>query len=126
MYPPIFSVCNADSAVLAALGPKPLRLYPFGEAPQGVATPYAVWQTISGAPENYLGQRPDMDQFTLQVDVYALDVDSARAAAEALRYAIEAVAHVVSYGGESRDPETKNYRYSFTVDWWVSREIPPT
>lgn len=126
MYPPIFAVCAAEPAVQAALGTAPLRLYPFGEAPQGVALPYAVWQTVNGSPENYLGGRPDMDQFTLQVDVYGSGIDSVRNAASALRYAIEPVAHIVSYGGEGRDPDTKNYRYSFTVDWWVNREIPST
>lgn len=126
MYPPIFAVSAADAAVLAALGPSPVRLYPFGEAPQGVALPYAVWQTINGSPENCLGGRPDMDQFTLQVDVYGRNIDSVRNAARALRDAIELVAHIVSYGGEGRDPDTKNYRYSFTVDWWVSREILST
>lgn len=126
MYPPIFAVCAADAAVLALLGSAPVRLYPFGEAPQGVALPYAVWQTVNGSPENYLGGRPDMDQFTLQVDVYGSGIDSVRNAASALRYAIEPVAHIVSYGGEGRDPDTKNYRYSFTVDWWVNREIPST
>lgn len=126
MYPPIFSVCAADPAVVALLGPAPIRLSQFGEAKQGVAKPYAVWQIISGAPENYLNQRPDMDLFTVQVDVYGQDPDSTRDTAAALRYAIEGVAHVVSYGGEGRDPDTKNYRYSFTVDWWVKREIPST
>lgn len=123
MYPPIFATCAADSAVVAALGPAPVRLYPFGEAPQGVALPYAVWQTVNGSPENYLGQRPDVDLFTLQIDVYGSAIDTVRNAARALRDAIEPHAHIVSYGGENRDPNTKNYRYSFTVDWWVSREI---
>lgn len=126
MFPPIFSVCAASSAVRALLGEKPLRLYEFGEADQKTPLPYAVWQTITGGPENYLGQRPDMDLFTIQVDVYGTDKTVVRNAAKALRDAIEPVAHITSYGGEGRDPDTKNYRYLFTVDWWVKRDNPPT
>lgn len=121
MYPPIFEVCKADAAVVALLGSSPLRFYPFGEAPQKVAKPYAVWQQVGGAPENYLAGRPDIDAYTLQVDVYADSAASARAVAEAIRNAIELRAHIVAWRGESRDPETKHYRSSFDVDWFVQR-----
>ncbi|MOA50762.1 hypothetical protein D3C78_1738290 [compost metagenome] len=104
-----------------ALGSNPVRLYPFGEAPQDVQKPYAVWQTIGGAPESYLGDRPDIDQFSLQIDIYAASATAARSAAMSLRDAIEPNAYVTRWGGESRDPETKNYRVSFDVDWWTPR-----
>jgi len=120
MFPPIYEVCAADSGVQAALG-TPVRLYPFGEAPQGVALPYAVWQTLGGSPENFLKQRPDIDQFTLQVDVYATSATAARDVARALRNTIEPVAYITRWNGEDRDQETKNYRVSFDVDWWVQR-----
>lgn len=121
MFPPIFQVCAASDAIKAVLGVSPTRLYPFGEAPQGVALPYAVWQTVAGTPENYLGTRPDADSYTLQVDVYGSSADSVRNAAQALRDAIEPHAHIVGWRGESRDPQTKNYRFSFDVDWIVRR-----
>lgn len=121
MYPPIFTVCAADPAVTALLGTAPARLYPFGEAPQGVIYPYAVWQAVGGAPENYLGNRPDIDSFALQVDVYAETGASARAVAVALRDAIEPHAHITRWGGESRDTDTGRYRISFDLDWFVSR-----
>jgi len=121
MVPPIFEVAAADPAVTALLGSAPVRLYPFGEAPQGVMLPYAVWQLVSGAPENYLAGRPDLDGFTLQVDVYAGTGASARAVGAALRDAVELTAHVTRWGGESRDTETGRYRLSFDVDWLVSR-----
>ena len=121
MYPPIFSTCAADAAVQTYLGASPTRLYPFGKAPQGSTKAYAVWQVVSGAPENALNEVPDIDGWTLQVDVYASTADAVRDAAEALRDAIEPVAHVVSWRGESRDPDTKNYRFSFDVDWMEHR-----
>jgi len=121
MNPPIFQVCAADTNVTALLGTAPTRLFPFGEAPQGVTLPYAVWQTITGLPDNYLGQAPDIDQFTIQVDVYADRGSSAREVAQALRNAIEPHAHIVGWNGESTDPDTGHKRYGFDVDWFVHR-----
>jgi len=65
MFPPVFSTAVAASAVTALLGTNPTRLYLFGEAPQGVAKPYAVWQTVAGSPENYLGTLPDIDHWVV-------------------------------------------------------------
>ena len=122
MTPPIVQACLQSSAVTALLGTgTAMRFYSFGEAEQGVAKPYAVWQVVSGSPENYLAGRPDADSITLQVDVYAATGEAARMVRDAIRDAVELDAYVTSWGGEGRDPETKNYRASFDVDWWVSR-----
>lgn len=121
MYPPIFEVCSADSSVTALLGTNPTRLWPFGEADYTPALPYAVWQIVTGAPQNYLGAVPDIDTFGIQVDVYAETASAARAAALALRSAIEPTAHVTAYLGEFRDTITRTYRYAFSVDWFVKR-----
>lgn len=118
---PIFAVTSSDAGVRALLGVTPHRLYPFGEAPEGVAKPYAVWQLISGSPENYLAGRPDIDGFTLQVDVYASTATSARAVTDAIVHAIELKANIVSWGGEKKDTATNLYRSSFDVDWLVPR-----
>lgn len=121
MNPPIFETCSVVPAVTDLIGTSPVRLFPFGEADQGTALPYVAWQTVNGSPENYIDKTPDMDSYIIQIDVYAGDGDSARAVAKALRDAIEPHAHVVSWRGESRDPTTRNYRYSFDVQWWVPR-----
>lgn len=121
MFAPVFATAVASGAVTALLGTAPTRLYLFGEAPQDVAKPYAVWQSVSGAPANYLGTLPDVDRFTVQIDVYATTASSARSVAQALRDAFEPVAYVVSWRGESRDATTKNYRYSFDVEFHVER-----
>jgi hypothetical protein len=123
MYPPVFSTCAADPAVLAVLADESgrIRLYPFGEAPQHDPHVYAVWQIVYGVPENYLSCPPDMDLHGVQVDVYARTADEARAAAQALRDAIETTAYVVSWNGETRDPTTRAYRISFTSDWHSPR-----
>jgi len=121
MIPPIFQVCEQSAAVWALIGGDHLRLYPFGEQDDDVIYPYAVWQGIAGSPENYLGNRPDVDTFTLQVDVYADTVKTATDLTNALRDAIEPHAYITRWGAMTRDNDTKRYRSSFDVDWMVPR-----
>lgn len=121
MYPPVYKVCAASEAVKALIGSNPVRLYPFGMAPQGVQLPYVVWQSITGFPQNYINQTPDIDKFSIQVDVYAKTETSARDVAKALRDVIEPVAHITSWRGESTDPDTLHKRFSFDIDWFVKR-----
>ena len=120
-YPPIFQVATGDPAVTALLGANPTRLYLFGLAPDNPAGTYCVWQVINGNPDNYLAGRPDVESHELQVDVYAATASEARAAGQALEYAIELAASISGYNGENKDPETGRYRYSFSVDWIVRR-----
>ena len=123
MYPPVFPAVAASAECVALLktGNGALRFYQFGQAPQNVQKPYAVWQRSSGAPENYLGQRPDIDQFSLQIDVYAGSGDQARTVAAALRDALEVIGHITSWLGESIDSETKAARFTFLLDVWTRR-----
>lgn len=121
MMPPIFPVVAASAAAQAALGAAPVRFFPFGAAPQDVALPYAVWQTVGGAPENYLGNLPDADVCTVQVDVYAAEPDSAASATLALRDAIEPHAHITLWLGTTRDAATGRWRATFRLDWIVQR-----
>lgn len=123
MYPPIYQLCNADAGVKALIpdGASHIRLYSFGNAPQGVVKPYAVHQLINGTPENYLGCRPDSDYATIQVDVYSDQASEVRTVAEALRDALEGDAYITSWRGESRDPDTLNYRFSFDVSFITNR-----
>lgn len=121
MYPPIYTVCKADAGVTAQLGSPEPRLYAFGEAPQDDALPYAVWRIPTGAPENYINQVPDIDNWTVQVDVYAARGSQAIDAAEALRDAIEPHAHIVRWGAQDTDPDTGNRHISFDVSWFVPR-----
>lgn len=127
MTPPIFDVVNVPAVqALLKTGTGPLRFYAWGNAPQTVTYPYAVWRYVTGLPENYLGNLPDIDSQTLQIDVYAADVTGQRSAkarevAEALRDAIEPHAYVTSWRGESRDDETRSFIFSFDVDFWTPR-----
>lgn len=121
MFPPLFSTLYASAPVKALLGSSPLRVYPAGEATQDTTVPYAVFQTIVGVPEQFLSTRCDMDGFTVQVDVYAATLSSARACASAIRTALESVAYITSVREPSKDTTTRNYRYSMDVDFFTER-----
>src|SRR5699024_1535231 len=78
MFAPIFDTLESNAAAAAALG-SPLRAFSFGEVVgQPTSVPYLVWQNISGTPYNYLGQLPDKDDVSLQVDVYDATAAGAR------------------------------------------------
>lgn len=122
-YPPIFQLAAASPAVTALLGTNQTRLFLFGRATQGTTKPYAVWQTIYGNPENYINQRPDIDNWGTQVDVYASTAAQSRQVAKALMDAWEGAAHVVQYNGDFQVENTEPavYRFSFTVEWYTNR-----
>lgn len=122
MIPPVYAALKDDAVVRAVFGDD-IRVYSFGSAPDDVQKPYALWQLVAGSPENYLDGVPDVDSFIVQIDVYCSSSSSApaREGAKAIRDALELVAYVVSWRGESRDAETKDYRYSFDVDFLTPR-----
>jgi hypothetical protein len=131
VFPPLLAILSASAPVVAAFGSAPLRVYTFGAAPASddayYAVPYAVFQTVFGSPENYLGETPDMDRWGVQIDVYARDTTpgtgarNARNGAKAIRDALEPVAYVTSWDGETRDTETQLFRYTFTVSFLTPR-----
>lgn len=116
-----------DASVQAVLGSEPMRFWPFGE---GDETPlhnpdqrvvYATWQTAVGLPQNTLSGRPSMDQYRIQIDVWAPKASDADSAADVLRDALEPHGYQVSTNPEGRDPETRLYRVSFDFEFWQSR-----
>lgn len=119
MFPPVWPILTASgvwvSELQAVFGAPDPRIYPFGSAPQDIPSPYALWQTINGNPENYLGDAPDLDGWLVQFDVYADNVADVYSCAKALRNALEPKAYIENWRGESTDPDTKEYRYSFDV-----------
>jgi hypothetical protein len=121
MYPIFFPTLTATSAVTTALGSNPTRVYPHGEAPQGVTLPYATHQLVTGSPENYLGNTADMDGFRVQFNCYGSTATAARNAAKVIREALESGAYLVSFNGTGRDPDTNNYTYSFDLEFMVAR-----
>jgi hypothetical protein len=119
---PLFDICENDSSLVALLSDEEgnLKIFP-DRVPQDTISPYVLYNLISGEPENYLNQRPDIDFRSVQIDVYAKTADLRDEIVEALTYAIEPHAHITSWDGEGHEDETKNYRCTFTVDWFVTR-----
>lgn len=116
MYPPLFETVSVNAAVQASLGSSPCRVYPI-EAEEKTVKPYAVYN-FSGDPELYVNQNPDITLFAISIDVIGDNPTQVMSAAEDLRNAIEGVAHVISISLAGRDPDTKDYVYTMTVDWW--------
>lgn len=124
IFPPVFEVCASYAPLTNLIGANPVRLHLFGEAerlPAPPQRPYVVWQQVGGLPENYMGDRPDTDSWSIQFDVYAETVSGARLVAAAVRDAIEGVAYVESWVGDSIDPPTQLKRFTFTTSWQTSR-----
>jgi hypothetical protein len=121
MQTTLFYLCADNTAVKNLLGTAPVRLYPFGTAPQKVVKPYSVYQTISGSPENLLSGAPDIDGIMQQVDVYATTAGQATSVAAAIRAAIELNCYVTGFRDWPKDQETGNYRYTLTLDWLIAR-----
>ncbi len=119
---PIFNLCKASNELTTLLGENPTKVYPFGQAPQGVTLPYAVWQIVSGTPYNQLADDAQTDNYTTQVDVYGGSDEQACAAAKAIINATASEAYVLSYNGNGRDNETGDYYYSFDLGWIVTAE----
>lgn len=118
MLPPIYPALAADSDVAAIVGS---RVYPHADAPQDVAAPYVTWFIAAGAPENTLSDAPPVDRLVVQVDCWHQTSAGVADLASAVRSAVEQYAHITSYIGNSRDPETRLYRIGLQADWWLSR-----
>lgn len=121
MIPPIFSLVSSSAEVTDLIGTNPTRFYPFGRAPQNVEVPYAVWQIISGEPENFLSTPADMDRLSLQVDVFGRSAAEASGIVAALRNALEDSAYVTALRGQELEDDTGLFRFSFDVDWHLAR-----
>lgn len=120
---PVFELARASPQVMQVLSKGGvLRFYRFGEAPQGVESPYAVWQLVYGSPLNRLSGVPDEDSYGVQVDVYSEKQEVADIAVR-LRDAFELSGYIVGWNGETREAETRLYRFSFRVEFMTSRPV---
>lgn len=120
----IFQIIAADAACTALLGVNPVRFYPAGNANKAAPQPYATYGTVVGIPQNYLDQPADMDQKTIQIDIYGKTFASADDVYEAIRAALEPVENKISIGNfatPDRDGETGLYHARLEVDVWESR-----
>ncbi|NIG13018.1 DUF3168 domain-containing protein [Pantoea sp. Al-1710] len=118
---PVFETLFKSADLLALLGPTVMRLYEFGNKPVVPTYPYATYQNYAGDAQQFLGNLPDVDSYSIQFDIYSKDASSLRSIALAMRDAIEPHAYITRWGMQGIDDDSKCYRYSFDVDWMVLR-----
>lgn len=119
--PKIFPILNANAGVKTLLGTNPLRFFPWAEAPQSPVKPYAVYSVYSGVPENYLGDLPDMDRKSTQIDIFAESGGSCNSCFIAIRNALESYGHMVGFNTPVLDKDTKLYRATLDFEFLEDR-----
>lgn len=121
MIPTIYAWLIADPTVVGLLGSgSNLKVYR-DEAPQETSAPYVRWTLVGGTPENYISEAPGIDTSRYQFDVFALTQAQCDQIYAAVRNVLEQRGHIVSFNLTERDVETKNYRISFDMQFWVNR-----
>lgn len=121
MLPPIYRVLKDSSAVAAIVQ---TRIYRHGDAPQNLERPYVTWFLVSGTPENQLSGLPGHDRCSVQVDAWHPGDSGVQDLAEAVRDALEPVAHMTGVVINERERETRLYRIGMQFDYWLERAEP--
>lgn len=124
MIPPVFQILSVDPTAIMYLGGdsgQPMRVFPFGEAPEKTLLPYVTYTIFSGIPQNTIDKTPQIDNLGTQIDIWAKTANSALDVAAAVRDALEPYAHMVGLGSTLRDPDTKNYRVRLDFDFFTER-----
>jgi hypothetical protein len=118
MYPPVFALLSADSAVAAHVD---TRIYPHARAPQRATTPYITWHVMGGAAENTLSAVPDIDSVVVRVSVWSDDAQDIYAIGQAVRDCLELDAHMEDVPMTGRDAETLRAWLAMTFRFWTAR-----
>lgn len=114
---PIFETLTGDTAVATLVGSQVYE----NVAPSSVQDSYVVWQVIGGSVENYLGERPGIDNGRIQINCYAKDKATVRDIADAVRYALELQAHQVGQTQSEYIQMEKLYMEMMDFSYWLNR-----
>lgn len=118
MLPPIYAILTSAAPVTAIVAQ---RIFPHGEAPQGILEPYVTWFVVSAPPEIVLDGTPPHDAFTIQVDCWHQDSAGLLSLASSVRSALEAQCNVTNMILNQRDAETRLYRIALQLDYFLNR-----
>lgn len=121
MNPDLFLFLNSSVAVKAVLGVEPLRMFPWDRAPANVKKPYGVYAVYNAQPENYLGEVPDIDNKSTQINIYAENSKSLEACYIAVRDALEPHAHMTAFSTPAVNEDTDLYSCTMEFDFWNHR-----
>lgn len=107
------------TTALASITPRVYRT----QADENAAAPYAVWTIVSGIPENQISGAPETDNARIQFDFYSLSQSQSRQMCGLAQAAIEDLnaANVIFGPVESRETDTKLWRWNFDISWWSNR-----
>lgn len=126
VLPSLAEIIANSSAVKALIGTAPIRFYPLGAAPQGVAAPYVTHRAIDVVPQNTLSELPYTDGSRVQLSCWSdntgTGVTGVQTLARALRDAIEPFHHVLAIRDMGRDFDTQRWRIDLDVSVWNHRE----
>ena len=120
MLPYVFPILAID-AVKAFVGNLPnVRIYDFGDAPQGVMTPYITWASAANTPFEHLSGAPLEDSSRIQIDCYAGPEDDQADVVIALARAVQSALDAANYANRviinKRETDTRLFRISFEAD----------
>lgn len=123
MLPPVFQTLKASAAVKAIVGQNPPRIYRHGSAPQRpdnlpLSDPYITWSLVFGGPENNLSDASPTQRNTVQIDCWHQSDAGVDLLADAVRDAVEPVAHITGVIINEREPESRLYRIGIEADFW--------
>ncbi len=117
---PVVPTLKASAAVTALLGSAPLRVYE-DIAPDNTQLPYAVWQVVSGTPENNLDCPANIDQVSFQIVVYDTDQRRVQTVRAAIRAALEPHCYVTNIHPSGYETATKLFSRGFDANWYLDR-----
>ena len=113
----LYSGLTGHAGLAALVG---LRVYPMGEAPQGVARPYVTYTRVSGPRERGLSETPIATTARIQVDAWGATAKSAQDVIAQVRAAVLSLPAVtvsiydrsLEGRGDQYESDTKLYRAS--------------
>lgn len=79
--------------------------------------PFIAWQILHGDAEQYLNDISDMDDVTVQIDIYAKKRADARMIAQHLRKVIFDYCYIERFSGTEQDPDTHLWRVRLDTRW---------
>lgn len=121
MIPPIFQLISSDVGAANALldGSGVIKFFAFGSVPQKASQPYAVWQVITGEPQNILSGDVPTNRVSIQIDVYASKANSVIAISEAIKCALKLSAYMTRFGDTQIDDATGLHKFSMDYDFFT-------
>lgn len=117
MIIPLYKICENTPVLAEYLRDEiGLKVSEFSNS-LSFSPPFVSWQIINAHPENYLADVSDMDQISVQIDIYAKSRAEVRRIAGMLRLALHEYCYVVRLSGPEQDFDTDLWRIMMETAW---------